>query len=577
MNLYFWKVQRNSAEIVQTNWILHLSPPVVQVETPGTVYRITGTGVTYKMSKPLPEQLTGCPFPTLVLELAVRGFLFRHRSKMPWFLFAVVFLAIGIYAASAWMLIEHPAAGEMVQNALWNALLWTVAICATLAAVRMYQGFSNSAKYVWQSELARMNEVRELPAGEPLPLDLGADVFVAQKNGESAADFLARVDGVRNNLEPGVWAVVMAFQDPLFIILTSPTKAEIYNRATPPFHADGTPEDERMVPTYAVFDSEEYEDFEWYLKVFAAHYRRWVPAFKSQYVAAAGGNAASTWFDTLKAKAAVFLFLLFAGGLSAQSADAVQKATANLPVPKQGQEISYVFSKKTMGRVGNGRSGYAELLKGIPTYRDCCHGPLIAVYNGETVVAKGPGAEEVADKPTTRAAAMRPVSAIPPDQVEPGGGWQMPDSATNAAMAERVKFEAWRAADGAGRLGMPWIDVVFYLLLLLAPVLIILGYLLRFGAGFFASEGMLEPHKWCRAGLAYIVFIGVGATLLWVMIASYKLGVPPWALVVIAGIETWLATKVSKWFVPDFRPAAGNGIINRRGAYENGPGLNSGL
>lgn len=576
MSLSFLKVQKKSAKVVQKNWILHLFPPIVQVETDEARYRVTGTGITYRMAQPLPEQLTGCPFPGLVLELAVRGFLFRHREKLPWIIVMVAALTVALYAASTWLILEHPAAGEMLQNALWTALLWTVSICATLAAVRMFQGFRNSAKYVWESELARVQETKELTAGPAPEIDLGEDILVMQKEGESGPDFEKRLAGVRMNLQDGEWALAFCFRHPTCAIWKSPTDALIIQRNEPPFQNEHWTEDQLIVPANAVFNVEQYPDFRWYCESFAYYYRAWAPAYKIE--SAEKGDAANTWLNTVKLKgAAMLLFLLCSFASFGQSAEAVKKATATLRVPEQGTEISYVFAKKTMGRVGNGRSNYAELLKSIPTYKDCYHGALIAIYNGETVVAKGPGAETVADAPKTKEAAMRPTSAIPAEQVPPQRGWQMPDSASNAEMAERVKFEAWRAADGAGKLGMPWIDVVFFILLLMAPALIIFGYLLRFGANFFASEGMLLPHKWCRAGLAYIVFVGVGATLLWVMILSYKLGAPVWALVIIAGAEAWLATQISKWLVPNFSPAAGNGLINRRGAYENNPHLGSGL
>jgi hypothetical protein len=366
MNLYFWKVQQKSVEIVQTSWILHLIPPVVQVETREGRYRVTGTGISYRMAKPLPEQLTGCPFPGLVLELAVRGFLFRHRAKMPWVFVGVTAISVAIYAASAWLLIEHPAAGEMLQNTLWNALLLSIAVCVPLAALRMFKGFRDSANHVWQSELARIDEVQELPTGEPATLDIGTDIFVFQYKDESPTDFLKRVEAVQINLPSGVWAVTMRFRDPLFHILTGKTKAETWNRNLPPFHPETTPEENRIVPTYAVFDSEDYEDFEWYLNEFALQYRRWAPAYKAEK---SGADAFTTWKDGIKSITITLLFLLCSFASFAQSAAAVQKATAGIKPPAQGADISYMFAKKTMGRIGNGRLNYTDLLKSIPTYQ----------------------------------------------------------------------------------------------------------------------------------------------------------------------------------------------------------------
>jgi hypothetical protein len=559
MNLYFWKVQQKRVEIVQTNWILHLIPPVVQVETPEARYRITGTGISYRMAKPLPEQLTGCPFPGLVLELAVRGFLFRNRAKLPWLIVAVAALIVAFYGASAWLIIEHPAAGEMLQNALWSALLWTVSICATLASVRMFVGFRNSAKYVYESELARIQETKELTAGPAPEIDLGEDILVIQKEGESGADFETRLAGVRMNLQPGEWAVAFCFRHPTGTIWTSPTATTLFQRNTPPFQNEHWKEDQLIVPPNAVFHREEYPDFRWYCETFAHYYKGWAPAYKIE--SADKGDAANTWLANVKLKSAAVLLCLFCSFTSfGQSAAAVQSAigTRIREIPEQGADVSYMFQKKVLNRIGNGRSSYVELLTSLPTYKDCCHGDLIAIYNGENIVAKGPAAETVADAPKTKAAAMRSTSAIPPSEVTPGAGWQMPDSLSSAQMAEDTKHQIWRATDAAGKGIKPWWDVVMFTLWQVFPFLIILGALSWLFAGVCAREGMYTLHKHARRVLAIDALAVAGVLLVNFLLVAVGMGFGPFALSLIAAGETYAAYVLVTWLVPDFRPAPGN-------------------
>lgn len=558
MNFDFLKVQPTRSKIVQKNWILHLAPPVVQVETPDCAYRVTATGVTYRMTKPLPEQITGCPFPGLVIELYMRAFMYKHRDKWP-----IVFLAIGaltaaIYTASALLLAEHPAAGEMVTNTFIGALLHTIGVLTFGFALYMAYGFWRSARYVYASELEALQE-RKLLASTTVPQwpDASPDILVVQGQNESGEEFVKRLAVARTKAGDGVWVVAFSFQHPDLTIWTSPTQSLVDQRCAPSFQDNWPEERPGIVPADASFVDEDYDAFAWYVNTYVANYRQWA---KHHKIERAGNSAPSEWLNVTKKSAVVLLFTLFSFGASAQSAAAVEKAlgTRIREIPAAGAEVSYVFAKKTLSRIGNGRANYVELLKAIPTYRDCCHGALIAVYSGETVVAKGSGAETVDSRQQAQEASMRPYSSAVQPTEEQRGRFSMPDSASQLEYIEQMKEYSRYGSERVLKTAVPWWNgfvEVYWEWFWLIAILTLCPWVI---ADLSAKEGFWDIYR--PAKRIVILFTAASALLFVVslMLEAKVAGLPNGLLAAIAVALAWASVKVLDRVNPDYRPNNGN-------------------
>lgn len=480
-----------------------------------------------------------------------------HPDDLRHYLLQAGVLGTGLSLAGLILTMFSPYAGEIVTGYMIRAGWWVnialVALaCVCLVAVALWN-FGKGVK------IETINTGMLLSSGNWQEPDIRPDILVCNRPGESKEQFAARVQDAKEAASDVCIAVVIPFRLPR-AFLYSAGSGKDFARETPPFQGDEWPEEHRFdtVPQYFVYETQ--EQYRAYLDRFAYFWREYSPKIKvGKQDTVAGRNMA---FQKIILTGLALLF--FCIGLFSQSAAAVQSATAGLPVPEKHADVSYQFEKKTLGRVGNGRSAYADLLRNIPAYRDCCHGSLIAVYKDGELVAKGAAAERVAASSDP----IRPRgSVVDPATVE---GFNLPDSSSMASMAEQTKYQIDQFGKMAGDGIKPWWDVVMHMLWTLFPFLIIAGAISWFFAGVCAREGMIMLHKRSRHVFAIIAMSVAAIILVNFLLQAIAWGFSPLALSIVAVIETAIAYFVVTWMVPDFRPAIGN-EPERRNPYNNIP------
>lgn len=564
-------LQKKRATAVQKRWFLHQKPPFVEVKAAdGHTYRIHSDLKTLVMIGTHALPSPACPFPGLGLMTNLYQIMFKFRKH--WALTAASFalLCAAVLVVFSILLAQHPAAGEMIQNSIWSGILLCISVCfAGFGSYIIYQ-FMRSGEAVFSELCEDYKEQRLLGSGQSDVLDITPDILVVQKQNETHAGFINRLEQEKVNAGHGVWVLALAFQEPLGAIWKTPTKSLLFARNEPPFQNETWTPEQKIVPENAVFDDETHEAFQAYVFDFVSHYRRWAPGAKVK--SADKSEAGTTWAESIRARtAAVCLALFVSLSAFAQSADAVKTTLGKKAgeVPDKGADVSYIFEKKNLNRIGNGRSDYIELLTGLPNYRDCCHGALIAVYKDGEVIAKASAAGDVATDP------MRPHqgSAIPPEQVR---GFSLPDSNSMADMAEDAKRQIYLLKETAGKAVRPWWDVVIFGLWCLSTVIAVFVCGSFMVAYVTAKEGDYWGHKKARKALMYTL-LGLALVLI-IQSALYMnaWAFPQFAIIVGVGVETaalcWLVTA----FVPNFWPSPGNAPA-RGGAHrfyaDNNPQL----
>jgi hypothetical protein len=151
--------------------------------------------------------------------------------------------------------------------------------------------------------------------------------------------------------------------------------------------------------------------------------------------------------------------------------------------------------------------------------------------------------------------------------------YSLPDSSAMADMAERARFEVWRATEAVGQGVEPWWGVVMYTLWRVFPLLIVLGGVAWLFAGVCAREGMYTLHKQSRKAFAIIALSVAAVLLVNFLLMAVGMGFGPFGLSMIAAAETYAAYLIVTWLVPDFNPAPGNQPRGRGYYQEKGQSL----
>jgi len=567
--------QNKSVEPVQKRWFLHHRPPFVEVRAnDGHTYRIMSDLKTSVLIGTHALPAPACPFPALGLLTNLYLVLYRMRKQIAYTVAGLILLFVAATATAVYLLSAHPAMGEMLQNALISALLLLISVSTAAYGSYIIYLFLRSSENVFREIVADVKEQKQLGAGaETMPgdYDISPDILMMQGADETHADFVNRLEEAKSSAGHGIWVLALAWRTPVGTIWQTPTKSMLFARNAPPFQNETWTDEQRICPANAVFDTETHAEFDAYVQDFVFYYRKWAPINKatSDDRAEAGRN----WLESVRARttAACVAILLCASGIAAQSAKAVADALGkNNVVPELHADVSYQFEKKTLGRVGNGKSDYVQLLKNIPAYRDCCHGALIAVYKNGDLVAKGSAAGEVAAKPAEQMR-ERGTSAIAPETVPGFTLADIPDSSGMATMAEKAKRQIDQIGTIAGQSIRPWWEVVMHGLWTAFPFLLIAGAIAWLFAGVCAREGMYDLHKQSRRALAVIALAVAAVLLVNFLLIAVGMGFGPLGLSIIAAIETYIAYRLVTWLVPDFTPAAGNeperGMFRRGGNF----------
>lgn len=494
-----------------------------------------------------------------------------NRDKLPVYVLSVFGLAAALVISGLSLAAFSPYAGEIFSNFLIRVgliinITLAIATACVVAAAFMYNfGAGVNASFFVESTQRLLGR----GSGAWTEPDISPDILICTREGETADEYKARLADARNAANDMQIVVALGLRIPNGIIYADGTRKD-FAREMPPFQTPEWTEEQMIVPLNTYFVNESWADFTEYVSKFCYYFREYSARVKlrKQNDPAQRNRV----FDNMITSLCISAFLLLTATAGAQSAAAVERAigTGIRNIPEMGSDISYQFEKKTLGRIGNGRSNYVELLRNIPAYRDCCHGSLIAVYKDGDLVAKGVAAGEVTSSAPTDKMRPRGTSAIEPDRVPGFSLADIPDSNSMVSMAEQAKRQIDQIGAIAGQSIRPWWEVVMHALWTAFPFLLIAGAICWLFAGVCAREGIYDLHKYARRALAIIALFVSAILLVNFLLIAVAMGLGPFGLSVVAAFETYIAYRLVTWLVPDFRPARGNmPVSDLRGHYDN--------
>lgn len=493
-------------------------------------------------------------------------FLSRHRDAWPGWIILSILSGFALFLAGALLTAKHPAAAEIISNQAVSFFLLVVTIIASSLAAVIARDIwksgsdliADTPRYLGPIERAFLVcGVRieygpaALPASTWVPASVHPDRLVCSLPGELPEAFTIRVDEAVNAAKPGQWSLILQKGNPIGMVYGSPEQTLTFERDLPPFQTEDWPDEWKVCPRGTRFIDETDAEFSAYVDRFLPHFREWSARRK---VTADPHRAGFVFQQIVRASASALLVILCSLSAFGQKFEQVNRTEIAGKVPPANTAVVFQFEHSDLQRVADGRRTYAELLKAVPNYRDSGGGKLLSVWAGKEVVYQANEVERSAH-PETKSAAMRPYSQA----VDPGqGGFQMPDSVTSAEMAERVKYEIWKAEELASKTAKPWWSVVMAAFWVLYPILLILSVVSWVCARVFASEGMIMPHKYARRFLVGVL-LSVGAVVLVnAMLWAISTGAGPFPLTIFGMLLAGIAYYVVSRLTPNFSPAPGN-------------------
>lgn len=497
------------------------------------------------------------------------SFMERHRAAWPHWIIITAIFAAGLVVAGLWLSIKHPAAGEIWQNQLISVVLVFVTITAGFLGFAIARGIYLSAPEITRDIPPALSLPEKvflvfgvrigdaapaLPAATWTPPDAHPDILICNLPGETPEQFAARVEDGIEQANIARWVVVLQKGNPAGMIYGAPDAAMEFLRDWPPFQTETWLPEQRIVPVGTRFRHETEEQFQGYVERFMEHYPEWAGRKK---ITGEKTRAGFVFQQVIKA-ASVVLFLLFSVAAFAQKAEQVAATPIANKVPGEGANVAYVFAQTDLYRTADGRKTFAELLTALPGYRNGGGGQLMAIMVDGKSVYKPSKTGDVEPSPATKAATMRPYSeAVNPDEL--GQSFVMPDSAGMVEMADRAKYEIWKASKLVEDATMPWWEVVMYGFWRWSPFLALLMGISWFWASLGSDEGYWYIHRYAKNVL--MIVSGSVATLFAINIYLWFVAqnAPTWVLYIVAAVEFGIAYLIVRKINPDYRPAKGNG------------------
>lgn len=478
----------------------------------------------------------------------------NNAGQLRAYIAGLILFVVGLVISSLVLTVQHPAAGEIIQDALIRAgLLINLALVGFALLLALAFGIKTFSEGV--------SIQRTEPAQLLLPAQSGIspDVLIIRQAGEDDAAFDARADEAAQHSTATRWVVVIPFQSPVLTIFEN--GAKVFDRDEPIFALPEWAEqfDGRIAPAGSLFADETPEQYAEYCRKFVSEYREWAPRKKGRNSA---GRSHTFVLDIIKNSANILLFLLMSVGLFAQSKTRqVDEAlgTRIREIPAVGADVSFSFDInggiKTFNRTGDGRSTYTDLLKktpGLKTWNDE-GGRLISISRDGEVIAKGPQVEHVNQSPRDR---MRPVQAE--TRVVGNKPFSIPDSASMQDYAQDAKRYIDEGTDLVEDAAITWWEVIMYAFWRWSPLLIIIvgGSWLWAKGG--AVEGYWSIHRYAKQILFWVTFTSGTLIAINVLLFFVSIGTPPGVLAFIAAAEFAIAYGVLCWVNPDYRPKRGN-------------------
>ena len=500
----------------------------------------------------------------------IKTFILSRRDMWAHWVMIPLLVFFAIVSGSAYLTVTHPAAAEILTNMLIqiglfiNYALAASALLVFLAFMAHIHRKDITITFYPSVELGVGGETKALPE-----YSIGSDDLIVLRPGESNEDFFTRTEVAAKKSTPAHWVVSIPYRSPLVTIFG--TVATTYNRDDKIFELEIWPNyDGRVTKEGTFFTNETPEQYAEYVARFCQMYREWAPRKKPEFAGKSGGPI----LEILRNSAnVILLFLLFSVSAFGQKSAKVAATRIANEVPPSGVSVSYIFSQSDIYRTGNGSDSYAELLKKVPGYRDSGGGELLAVMAGNKSVYKASQTGEVAARPATKAAAMRPYSEAVAVEDLQGSSFEMPDSTRMIEMAEVAQYEIWKASKTAGAMAKPWWEVVMSTFWIIYPILLIFAIVAWVAARVFASEGMIREHKGARRSLVVVLLSVAAVVLINLMLWAISTGAGPLPLTIFGGFLAGIAYYIVSRLTPNFSPARGNEPERGRFGGNNYPQL----
>lgn len=510
---------------------LHRNPAVIHVFCKGLKYQVClkdGSTIVEMNGHWFP--INGCPFP---MELSLGrfwGFVLKNTHG----LIRSVLVIVALVLLQFGLMITLP--GEFAALSIgYFSLFMNAAICLGFCMVFV----AVCGKYfIGNFEICLIPEKEKeklLDAGD---ISVSPDILVCSlTEDESSESFKFRMDEAFKAAQDHQWVAVIAFRNHLVAInegeTTDGISASSFLR-TKPF-VPGPFSEIEVVECINAFKLETFDQYLSWCREFAKEFVGWSSKEKMGRV-----NIFDTIASSMKS-VLVFAMLVFPSILPAQKTAQVAQYLgdrATIGVPESGKEVSFVFEKREISVIAQGKN-YIETLKSVPYFQDDQNaGRLLLIKVGsEMILPKSPNRQSVEK------------AEIPTDVPVVGGGASenfyssLPDSLEADALINKDKVDRlknWVQIK-------PSIGLWMYRFHRLLGALFILGCFLWVVAAIGASEAVND--------LGAVKVISDFLISVYVISKSVLIGIWVFVLAVYtleAMITQWFTGELSAYFFSKF-------------------------
>ena len=521
------------------HYVLHQNPPYIHCRVNDLDYMVMLNGRTFfDCGNGLTIPAPGCPCPE---KLPIANMLYFLHINRKWMPFAVLLCLLAVVVNAGLMLTSgfEMAAAFGQQVSFWMNTALVSLFSLSLIALGIYN-FKKGVVVQWGEK----EEPKLLLAGE---ISIAPDVpLFSNSADETPEDYRIRVQAALSALVPGTWIVVMPFRQNFGVIQISNSidealEGHVFLRSNP-IHDGGVEiTQEQAIASANIYSRETWQDYAGYCREFADRFRLWAITEKMT----SKNNPITT---VLQQMAVVFALLLFAIPIFAQKSRQVSEYLGETrykkEAPKNGEEVSFVFSKSVLTRIADGKKTYEKLLPSGPFFTDKADaGTLIGITVGPDDIA--PVARITKETVVTKKEAA--VSALPVSD-EVGGSFldNLPDSlALEGMKAQHLRDKAleWRKIH-------PVLDYYMWRFWGLMVILFGIGGAFWVIAKVSAKDSIKDLHSYAFLGNAITGMHIWSKTVLFCLMA-----VPTLVIIIDDAIRAYYTTVFGFWFVVKYAVA----------------------
>ena len=255
---------------------LHETPPSMEVHWNGDKYAVHSDGQTFVCIGEAHFPLPGCLFPR---ELATLQMAVAFRKALRWLPPAAIFA--GAWVVAQWFLWSIPdsPAEEMRYSLIALVSWWVNAGLIALSVLSVLSAAVWNFGHGLKIRTSPDTDTGLLSAGQP---DIYPDLSVLSLSAdESGTDFSVRLEDVRRTQKTGQYIVVLAYRNPVGVLLTGTQENYTFTRECPPFDERGV--DQIVQPGFR-FTEETWREYEAYCHLFADQFREWAARHRPELV-----------------------------------------------------------------------------------------------------------------------------------------------------------------------------------------------------------------------------------------------------------------------------------------------------